>query len=322
MLSTPSLAGLTPAGVIVRNQATLNFTVNGSMAEVQSNAVQFTIDQLLDVLLTPQDVTAIGVNSPDVQRVLTFRLTNAGNGPESYRLTRDDALGGDDFDPLPAQTGGATLFLENGLQPGFQATGPNSDTAYVSGANDPLLRANQSQVVYLLSDIPRALDSMALGQSRLVAISTSVDVVGQAPGTGLPPLVEGDPVRVVGRSQGRSAAVGGYRITGIRTYLDKSVVSVRDPNGGSLYMPGSLLRYRLRLQLEGEGNAQQVVLSDEIPSGLRYVAGSLSLNGAPLSDASDTDLGEWLSDSNQVRSRLGAQVAPFTTELEFSAVIE
>ncbi len=314
----------TPAGTNISNQANLRFTVQNSPGEIQSNVVNFTVVQLLGVAVSSLDATDVGVNSPDLTRILTFRVTNIGNGTESYRLSRDDALPGDQFDPIAPTSPAASLYLENGLQPGFQATGPNADTPYVAGSNDPQLVAGGERIVYLASVIPASQVSLDRGQSRLIATSAQSDVPGKVPGTGLPALGANSQERVVGLSRGQADAIGSYRVTGVQTTLVKTVVKVLDPQGGSLVMPGAVLTYRLVGDMRGVGTVSSYNIIDTLPAQVRYKNNTLVVNGTPQTDAPDSDFAEVDTSAvpNVLRVRLGSRSAPFLATVEFDVIVE
>jgi uncharacterized repeat protein (TIGR01451 family) len=323
-LGIATVHAATPAGTVIRNQARLQFTVQNSPGEIQSNATNFTVVQLLGVAVSSQDATEVGVNSPDLARVLTFRVTNIGNGTEIYRLSRDDTVLGDQFDPIAPNTPGAGIYLENGLQPGFQATGPNADTPYIAGSNDPQISAGDGRNVYLASAIPAGQAYQDSARSRLIATSAQSDVPGKAPGTGLPPLGTSTLERVVGPSRGQAEATGAYRVTGVQTSLVKTVVKVLDPQGGNVVMPGAVLTYRLVSEMRGVGTASNVNISDVLPAQVRYKSGSLSVNGSAQTDAADADFSEVDVSTvpHTLRVRLGSRSAPFLATVEFDVIVE
>jgi uncharacterized repeat protein (TIGR01451 family) len=319
----PSYA-LTAAGTSISNQARLQFQVQNAPGEIQSNSVAFTVSQLLGVAVTSQDATDVGVNSPDLSRALTFRVTNVGNGTETYRLSRDDALQGDNFDPLIPTATLAALYIENGLQPGFQATGPNADTPYIAGSNDPILSAGSDRTVYVVSTIPAGQIYLDVARSRLIATSSQADVPGKLPGTSLPALSAMGSERVVGVSRGRADAIGAYRVTGVQTSIVKTVLKVLDPQGGTKIMPGAIITYRLVAEIRGKGTASSVTVSDPLPLQVRYKTGTLLLNGFLQTEAADSDPSNVdISTSPQIlRVKLGNQTAPFVATVEFDTIVE
>jgi hypothetical protein len=323
-LGVGAALAITPAGTVISNQVVLNFQVNGSPGQVQGNSVAFTVVQLLGVVVTSQDATDVGVNSPDLNRALTFRVTNIGNGTETYRLSRDNAVIGDNFDPVTPPLPGVSLFLENGLQPGFQATGPNADIAYVPGTNDPTLAAGESRTVYLASMIPAALTHLDVGRSRLIATSAQADVPGKPAGTGLPALSASSQERVVGLSRGVADATGGYRVTGVQTSMAKSVVKVLDPTGGTIIMPGAVLTYRLVAEIKGDGTVSSFIVADALPAQVRYKPGALLVNGVLQTEAADADFSEVNTSvfPQTVKVSLGSKTAPYLATVEFDVIVE
>ena len=55
--------------------------------------------------------------------------------------------------------------------------------------------------------------------------------------------------------------------------------------------PGATVTYRLTTTVSGSGQVQNLIVSDAIPAGTSYVPGSLKLDDAALTDASDSDPG-------------------------------
>ncbi|MFZ5787938.1 MAG: hypothetical protein ACOY3Y_15990, partial [Acidobacteriota bacterium] len=107
---------------------------------------------------------------------------------------------------------------------------------------------------------------------------------------------KGDPTQVV---------VGkGPNLTGTqKSFAPKPVV---DANGNGLFDVGDVIAYTVTIPNTGTSKATGVVFSDGLdPAGRSsYVAGTLTLNGAPLSDASDADAGSVAG--NQLRVVVGS----------------
>ena len=170
--ATQTKAAGTLAGTAIVNEATASYSVEGiAQPDVTSNIATFNVDELIDLTLTWQDGAPVSVNTPDVNDALTFLLTNIGNGPEAFSLSRNNLLAGDNYDPTNGSAG--SLFLENGLSPGFQASGPNADTLYVAGVNDPNLAPDTAQIIYLNSNTPVGLTNGNTGNAQLNAASTT-----------------------------------------------------------------------------------------------------------------------------------------------------
>ena len=313
-----AFAAGTPANTPISNAATLTYSLGGQpAAPITVVAPTFYVAEVINVVLVWQDATPLAVNSPDTGRVLTFVLTNTGNGLEAFGLVRNNLIAGDQFDPLSTPSG--ALYLESGLQAGFQTTGPNADLLYVAGLNDPVLAADASRVVYVVSDIPTALAQGALGNLRLSANSTTPGVAGAQPGTALAGLGQGGVDAVVGGSRAQSSAIGGYIVSGVSLSLLKTVALVRDPLGGSLVMPGSLLTYQVVLTLTGTGVAQNLSFTDPMPANTTYVPASITVDGAARSDALDADNAGFAAGA--VGVVFGNTPAPATRTVEFKVTV-
>ena len=307
-----------PAGTPIPNAATLTYSIAGRPATpVTAVAPVVVVAEVINVVLTWQDGTPVAVNSPDAGKALTFVLTNTGNGAETFGLARNNAVAGDQFDPTNAAAG--AIYLESGVQPGFQPSGPNADILYLSGINDPVLAADASRAVYVLSSIPAALATGATGNVSLNAVSTTPGAAGARPGTTLAGLGQGGVDAVVGGSRGQSTVTGGYIVSGISLTVAKTVVAVRDPQGGSLVMPGSMLTYRVVLTLTGAGIAENFSFADPLPASTTYVPASITVDGAARSDGADSDNASFAGGA--VGVLLGNTPVPAARVIEFKVTV-
>ena len=72
-------------------------------------------------------------------------------------------------------------------------------------------------------------------------------------------------------------------------------------------MPGARINYSIAINLIGSGTATNAVFTDDIPANTTYVPGTLRLNTLPLSDAVDTDAGDYTATTPaHVRVALGS----------------
>ncbi|HEU4431337.1 MAG TPA: hypothetical protein VFT98_21435 [Myxococcota bacterium] len=267
----------TAAGTDITNTASVTADVGGSPVSATSNPHVVRVAEVIDVDVTLLSIGNVLVNSPASGQVLTYRVTNLGNGVDSFALSVNNALGGDAFDPVFA-----SIFFDANANGLYDA---GTDTLYSPGLNDPVLDANglDDVVVFVLNDIPAALASGDLGDSELLAASNT--------GTGAPGFViggagEGATDAIVGPSGGDDQAQGTYQVSSVALALAKSS-SVADPFGGTQPIPGATITYTLVLTVSGVGSADVTTLSDAIPANTTYVPGSMTRNAAPLTDASD-----------------------------------
>ena len=313
-----SFAAGSPAGTLIPNSATLTYSIaGGTKGTVTAVARVVVVAEVINLVLTWQDGTPVAVNSPDLGKALSFVLTNTGNGSEPFRLARNNVISGDQFDPANAAAG--AIYLESGAQAGFQSTGPNADTLYQPGVNDPVLAADASRAIYLVSSIPAAQATGALGNVGLVASSATAGAPGVRPGTVLAGLGQDGVDAVVGGSRGQAGTQGSYIVSGILLSLFKTVVAVRDTLGGALIMPGSVLTYRVVLGLTGVGTAENFAFADPLPASTTYVPASITVDGAARSDAADADNTSFAAGAISVL--FGNTAVPATHVIEFKATV-
>jgi uncharacterized repeat protein (TIGR01451 family) len=311
-------AAPTPAATVISNIATLNYEVGGTPDTITSPPASFTVDELIDVSLTWQDASSVAVNSPDVDRPLAFILSNIGNGPESFSLSRNNSVTGDNFDPSNGTSG--SIYLENGLQPGFQASGPNADTIYIPGTNDPNLTPGSAQTVYVDSNIPGTLTTGNTGLVGLTASSKTPGAAGATPGTSLAGQGVGGVDALVGSTSAQATRTGSYIVSGISVALAKTIASVVDPRGGSNLEPGSIVTYQIVVTVSGSGTAGNLTISDPLPAEFTYIPGSTTVGAASRTDAADADNASF--GSGTVTVNFGSVVAPATLPaIQFRATL-
>jgi len=91
-------------------------------------------------------------------------------------------------------------------------------------------------------------------------------------------------------TDGAGATIGFKAQTAVINIV--KAVTVTDQSGGSQPMSGATLRYTLSVSATGSGTALDVVITDPIPANTTYKAGTLTLNGAILTDPVDSDVGD------------------------------
>ncbi|RDC59707.1 hypothetical protein HME9302_00899 [Alteripontixanthobacter maritimus] len=278
-----------PAGTLIENTAQASYDVGNGVETVDSNTVTLKVDELLDVTVTSLDAAAVGTAPGDA--VLTFELTNIGNGPEAFVLTTNAAVSGNDFDTtvdgIAVDTNGNGVY-----DPGIDEvlTGPETTA---------ILPADGNLTVFVLVTVPNtATDSQ---QSSVQLIADAVTGSG-APGTTFGAQGENGVDAVVGTTGADDDATGSL-IVGVTTVELVKTGVVSDPFGGTSAVPGAIITYTLSASVSGSGTATALVITDAIPSGTSYQFGTLALDAAPLTDADDTDAGE--ADATGIRVDLG-----------------
>lgn len=276
----------TPAGTEITNQATATYTIGTTEVTVPSNEVTIRVVELLSVSVVWQDGANITVSPGDSTRVLTFLVTNTGNGTDTYTLNGlSNGLPGGQFDPALVD-----LYLDSNGNGVFD---PFLDEQYIFGVSDPTLDADGSVVVFVVNHIPlesppgTPLADGDLGHSQLSATSnTGIGPAGMVvPGAG-----DGGTDAVVGDTGGNDADIGTYVVSNVVVTVTKSAV-VLDPWGGDEPVPGAVITYTLVVAVTGSGTAQNVIITDSTPTNTTYNPGSMNLDSFALTDAIDGDVG-------------------------------
>ena len=281
-VAAPAMAAGTRAGSVIENTATATFDVGASTASVNSNQHDLQVDELIDVTVDWADPADVPTTPGATGQVLTFTITNNGNGNETYGLTTVSTIGGDNYDPTVNQ-----IVIDDGdgiYEPGI-------DAVYVPGTNDPALEPAASVTVFVISTTPGGVADTNRGGVQLVAASQT--------GTGAPGANvgganagEGGSDAVVGTSGGDGLDNGFYVVAAATVSLVKSA-TVADPFGGSDALPGSTVTYTITANTVGGGTLPNLRITDAVPTGTTYVPGSITLGGSPLSDATDADAGNF-----------------------------
>lgn len=275
----PAHAAGTVAGTQIANTATATYTGPGGPTTISSNTVTLRVDERLDVTVASADPGDVTVSPGATGRVLKFTLTNGGNGLEAFSLATVANLGGDDFDPTVT-----SIVLDTNGNGAYDA---GVDTAYVAGSNDPLLQPDQALSVFVLSTIPGSATDGKRGRAELTA--TARTGTG-TPGTTFAGQGTGGVDAVVGATTARSTGGGAYLVSAASLAFVKSAAAA-DPFGGTRSLPGAVITYSLNATVTGSGMLSGVQVADPIPAGTAYQAGTLTLDGSPLTDATDSDAG-------------------------------
>lgn len=271
----------TPAGTDITNTANVDYDVLGVPFLISESAT-FTVDEIIDFTLTWQDASNIQTTSGSIDSMLTFALRNTGNGTDSYTLAVDNALVGDDFNPIFSE-----IFLDTN---GNLTYDVGVDLAYAGTTGD--IAADTSLTIFVFNDIPGPLADGLLGDSLLSATSeTGTGAVGTIfIGGG-----DSATIAVIAVAGGVQSATGTYEITTLTVSTLKSAV-VTDLLGGTNPTPGATITYTLSVTAAGTGTALDVIITDLIPANTTYTPNSLTLDtgggAVALSDIIDLDAGD------------------------------
>ncbi len=256
------------AGSIIRNVADASYTSDGRPAVARSNAVATRVDERLDVTLALRAGPAGGDPA-----FVAFRVTNRGNGIEAFVLT------------APAVPAGLVVrgIARDADDAGAGDGRPDAGGTLDGGITAPIAAGDSAGFVLILT--PAADGTLPDGT---VTIAVRAATGSGTPGTVFAGTGDGGGDAVTGPT-GAAATLTSPVGTGDMDAMIEKSQAVRAPDGSPRGVPGATITYTLRARA-GVG-ARAVRIADPIPSGTRYVPGSLRLDDAAVSDADDADPG-------------------------------
>lgn len=274
----PAFAGGTSAGTVVSNTASATYDESGTPRTVQSNTVTLLVDELLDVTATTLGSGTATVTSSAT--ALPFHIANTGNSDETFALAATSAVAGNGFD---ATVEG--IVIDSNANGVYDA---GVDQILATGAATPSLAADGGLTVFVLVSLPVATADGATGEVRLTA---SAATGSGTPGTAFAGSGTGGGDAVVGLSTATANALAPVVARSAAVTLSKSAAIV-DPFGTQRIVPGTVITYSLLAQVAGTGSVPGLRITDAIPSGTSYRPGTLTLDGAAVTDAADGDAGQ------------------------------
>ena len=89
----------TVAGTNIEGKATATYMSGTNTITKESNVTTLKVAEILNVTVTWQDAGDVSVEPGDTNKKLLFKVTNTGNGPESFSLAGLSNLAGGQFHP-------------------------------------------------------------------------------------------------------------------------------------------------------------------------------------------------------------------------------
>jgi uncharacterized repeat protein (TIGR01451 family) len=284
----------TNAGTHIDNTAELR--LDGTNP-VRSNTVSLVTAERLDVTLARVGSGSVAITGAGT--ALPVLLTNTGNGQEAFTVaaTVSDAS--------------ATVRLIAIDVDGDGRFDAARDTVLAAGRT-PSLAPGASLSLLVVVDA---------GQGTVTATAVAVTaqaVTGSgAQGTAFPGQGDSGGDAVTGPTTARAAVSVPLAATAAAPSLVKSQI-VTAPDGSARAIADAIITYTLEARLVGP--TTNVRVADPIPAGTVYVAGSLRLDGAALTDAADADPGS--AGAAGVAVTLGDIAAAGTRTIQFQVKIQ
>ena len=289
----------TLAGTAIQNSAQIHYSVGGTDQNLTSNTDSFVVDKIVDLDLSWQDGAAVEVSAGESSRVLTFLLSNLGNGEDRFHLGYEHNATDSQFTPLPTPS----IYQDSNGNGIFD---PGADMQ-VSDLN---LSADTNVTLFVVSDIPPAATAGAHSHDGILAVSQSL------PTAGIDRQAEVD--TVVRTQQDREQGV--YQIFDYWLESHKSAVVHSDDNQTHT---GTRITYTITAMIGGNAAGKTITavqVHDLIPSGTVYLPGTMKLDGVSLTDAADGDAGTFAS--NKVDIHVGTLNGATPRSVQFDVQVQ
>lgn len=279
---THSFAEVTNSGTVITNRAEATYeSGDGTTHRVSSQTVTFTVLPVASLTVSPKETTPSANVGPQQRVDRLFSICNTGNVASTYVITHADVTS-------PSKL--VILSFDN-------------DASGTITFGDTLITVGETT-------------STSIARRSCLGVLAVVDTLDVAPGS----LMQ---IRVTARSNSPGAANGSATDSGkiINSvgrgpqFSNPSSVALpplKSVNGSNqaVFTRGAQFTYSIAFRNSGDGTARNLILTDDLPAGIEYVAGSMELdhNGLrTLTDAQDTDEGFVLAKHLEVRL---AELAP------------
>ncbi|MFN3552908.1 MAG: DUF11 domain-containing protein [Novosphingobium meiothermophilum] len=270
-----SAAGVT-AGTLIQNTASASYGSGSATTTVSSNTVTIRVDELLDVAVSALDAGSVTLADT---AVLSYRVTNSGNGNEAFAINVSPTVSGNGFDAAVQTI--AIDTNDNGIYE------PGIDTVITNGGSTAELAPDAAARIFVIVALPGGTADASASQVRVTAQALTGS---GTPGTSFAGQGQGGGDAVVGATTANANALGALLASSASVTLTKSF-AILDPFGGAKPVPGATVTFTIQAAASGSGTVSDLRVTDVIPAGTTYVANSLTLEGAALSDAADSDAG-------------------------------
>lgn len=281
--------GPTSGGSVITNQAAATYADDsGETYSTVSDTVTVTVLAVASIAVAPDQTASSDTIAPREQVTRVFRVCNTGNTADSFTLTQSSITAPGTINALYFDIDGSGT-----LTPG-----------------DVQITLNQAV-------------SPQLPPASCIGVLAIIDTNDTPPQSVLN-------ISITARSTAVNAADGHREDIG--TIINDVGLGARltDPNNASL-SPSKLVNgtaqavvsmgvqfsYTIAFRNSGDTPARNVVVSDPLPAGIEYLAGSLKLNDRLLTDAADAD--EGLAANSNIEVRLPIVSPNESLRITFSA---
>lgn len=281
------------AGRNLTSTATMTYS-RGAQILIQSASATTVVQEVLN--FTTMSSANIDVINNQANALLSFELRNDGNGTEGFVFdisnTGDFSVSYQVFYENVSTTQPNNLSLITG------DTVNNSEIQYVT--NDVVtLSPDQHIIIYVVSQIPNAIQNGNVSTINFSAVSQSNDVAGKSIGdivigSGDNNDVTNTPTDlIIATANGTSSSSAEYRMNETGVNVEKTIISSEIEINNQIvtgsFVKDAIVTYQVSVVIN-DGTAENLVITDELSNDLDLVPNSIEtkFNSDPYQSVSDS----------------------------------
>jgi uncharacterized repeat protein (TIGR01451 family) len=268
------------AGSLIVNQAQLRAEIDDQTQIVTSNQASDRVGEVIDVSLSSEAPSPVLLERQTDSQPVALLLHNAGNGSEAFLMSFVAGGRGARIRSLAIDTNNDGHF------------DPAIDS--IIGANEPTRALAPGETLRLFA----LVDMSAEGTADFTFKTQSVTGSGE-PGTLFAGQGDSGGDALIGSTHAEASLVLAVAAAEPEVSLVKSQ-QILAADGSSLPVRGATVRYLIEAHASAGAAVANARVVDPVPDGTTYIAGSLKLDGTPLSDAADSDPGLFANNAIEV----------------------
>ena len=277
----------TSAGTVINNIATLDFIVDDTPEQIESNVVTDTVAQLIDLHIDSLDSSDVHIQKEVPTPPLSFQITNTGNGSDKFSL-QFNIKAKSDF-----RLDEIKLYVDTNNNKKFDAEDQLSDKIR--------LKADETRAFFLIAKGPED-EKIGKRHNHCYIVVKGISLTG---GSGIAGKVY--PGKGVSGTDAVDGEKGGVdEAKGVWEYVSKKLLFIQQKStvlnqfGGNEPVSGAIITYDITISAGKHVHARDVLYKNPIPNATVYQKNSLKLNGKSLTDAKDSDQGVFDSKNNLI----------------------
>jgi uncharacterized repeat protein (TIGR01451 family) len=280
----------TTAGTIISNQASIGYSVGGVAQDtINSSALTFVVDRKVNLTAATSDSAVVVVSPGSTKYVLTFTVTNTGNGVQDVNLAATALAGGlakfGGNDNVNASS--ISVYVENGTNSGYQ---DSEDTAtYIDE-----LAAGDAKTVYIVGVFNGSYNINDIASYHLLATARAGGTGGSQGGaltqtTGAEDPDAEDTVFADGAGSdttndaardAKHSSQSDFKVLSANLSVNKTSLVISDPinnTSNPKAIPGAVVEYTIEISNAADSaTATSIAVTDSLNAAI--TAGSLAFN--------------------------------------------